>query len=87
MNQNFTAAYTNVPTDSSYVLATSVVLVQGGTPYIPTALSINGIGQTIKWLGGSTPSGAASKVGVVGFTFIVTSTNTFTVLGSYAEYG
>jgi cytoskeletal protein CcmA (bactofilin family) len=86
MNQNFTAAYTNVPTASPYVLATSVVLVQGGTAYMPTSLSINGIGQTIKWFGGSIPSGNASKVGVVGFTFIITSTNVYTVLGSYAEY-
>jgi hypothetical protein len=86
MNQNFTAVYTNVPTYSPYTVATTVILVQGGTPYVPTTLSINGVSQIIKWLGGSVPTGSASKVNIVGFTFIITSNNVYTVLGSYAEY-
>lgn len=86
MNQNFTAAYTNVPSSSPYVIATSVILSQGGTAYLPTSLSINGVSQTIKWLGGTSPTGTASRINIVGFTFIITGSNTYTVLGSFAEY-
>jgi hypothetical protein len=86
MNQNFTAAYTNVPTSSPYVVATSVVISQGGTAYLPTSLSINGTSQTIKWLGGSAPTGSASRINIIGFTFVITSTSTYIVLGSFAEY-
>lgn len=86
LTSNFTAAYTNVPFTGSYVLATTLVLIQGSTPYIPSVVSINGVTQTIKWIGGSAPSGVASRIDVVSFTFIITATNTFTVLGSLSEY-
>lgn len=86
MSQNFTADYTNVPTTSPYVVSTTLILVQGGTPYIPNAVSINGSAQTIKWLGGTTPSGTASHVDIVGFTFIITAASTYTVLGALTDY-
>lgn len=86
LTSNFTAAYTNVPFTGSYVLATTLVLIQGSTPYIPSVVSINGVTQTIKWLSGSAPAGVASRIDVVSFTFIITATNTFTVLGNLSEY-
>jgi hypothetical protein len=86
LSSNFTAAFTNVPNSGSYVLTTTLVLVQGATAYTPTSLSINGTNQTIKWLGGSAPVGGASKINVVSFTFMITSTNTYTVLGNLSEY-
>ena len=48
----------------------TLVLAQGVTPYMSTALQIDGSAQTIKWVNNVTPSGAANKVDIVGFTFI-----------------
>ena len=47
------------------------MIIQGATAYIPTALQIGGTGQTIKWQGGSEPTGNANKTDV--FTFTITN--------------
>ena len=86
MSQNFTAAFTNVPTASPYVISISMILLQGATPYIPNAVSINGNAQTIKWLGGSVPSGIANRIDTISFSFVITATSTYTVLGSLSDY-
>lgn len=86
LTSNFTAAYTNVPFSGSYVLGTTLVLVQGSSAYIPNLVSINGVSQTIKWLSGAAPTAGTSRISVVSFTFIITATNTFTVLGNMSEY-
>jgi len=86
MSQNFTAAFTNVPTASPYVVSVSLILVQGSSPYIPNAVSINGNAQTIKWLGGSQPSGTANHVDIVSFSFVITATSTYTILGALSDY-
>jgi hypothetical protein len=83
---NYTAAFTNIPTAAPYVITTSLIIIQGSTPYLPTNISINGASQTINWPGGLAPIGVASHPEVVSFTFVVTSSNTFTVLGSFTDY-
>jgi hypothetical protein len=84
---NITANFTNIPTTANQSITVALVIAQGGTSYIPSAVNINGASQTIKWLGGSAPSGTANKVDVVTFTFICTSTSTYTVVGSLSTYG
>jgi len=86
MTQNFTAAYTNIPTTTNWVTTTTLVLVQGNTAYIPNAVSINGVTQTIKWAGGTQPTGTALHVDIVSFTFIATATSTYTVIGALQDY-
>ena len=67
-------------------LTYTIVINQGGTPYIVNALSINGTAKTINWWGGSAPSGDGSRKNIMTFMLINTSQNSsnpadFTVLG------
>jgi hypothetical protein len=82
---NFTANFTNVPTTNDKAITLSLVLSQGATPYIASAVQIDGSAQTIKWANGTTPTGSASNINIQNFTLIRTS-STWTVLGSVALF-
>jgi len=84
---NITANYTNVPTTTGQVIATSLVITQGATAYIPSAVTINTVSQTIKWQNTAPPTGNANKTDIVSFTFICNGTTTPTVIGSLSTYG
>jgi hypothetical protein len=86
ISNNFTANITNVPTTNDRAIGVTLVLAQGVTPYMSTALQIDGNAQTIKWVNNSTPTGTASKVDIVGFSLIRTG-SAWTVLGQYSTYG
>jgi len=86
ISNNFTANITNVPTTNDRAIGVTLVLAQGVTPYMSTALQIDGSAQTIKWVNNTTPTGTASKVDIVGFSLIRTG-STWTVLGQYSTYG
>ena len=86
ISSNFTANFTNVPTTNDRAIGVTLVLAQGVTPYMSTALQIDGSAQTIKWINNSTPTGTASKVDIVGFSLIRTG-SAWTVLGQYSTYG
>jgi hypothetical protein len=68
--------------------ATVVLLAtQGGTAYYPTAFSVDGVGVTPRWLGGSAPTGGnASSIDSYSFTIIKTAASTYTVLASQARF-
>jgi len=83
---NFTANFTNVSTTDSRAIVAALVIVQGATPYVPTAVQIDGAAQTIKWLGSTAPTGTASKTDVVSFTLMRVS-STWGVYGQYSSYG
>lgn len=85
MTADFTANFTNVPVTNNRTISVGLILNQGGTPYIPTAVEINGVSTTINWQDGSTPSGTASQIDVVSFTFIRAS-DAWTVIGSLTTY-
>ena len=86
VSANFTANFTNVPTTDNRVIVISLIIVQGGTPYLPTAVQIAGVAQTIKWSGGAAPTGTASVVNTVTFAlFRVSSAWSVTgVMGSFS---
>jgi hypothetical protein len=86
ISQNFTPNFTNVPTNNERVIVCKLILAQGATPYIPNAVQIAGVSQTINWLGSSAPSGTANKKDVVTFTLIRTG-SAWTVLGKLETYG
>jgi len=86
ISNNFTANITNVPTTNDRAIGVTLVLAQGVTPYMSTALQIDGSAQTIKWVNNTTPTGTASKVDIVGFSLIRTG-SAWTVLGQYSTYG
>jgi hypothetical protein len=62
----------------------SILMTNGTTPYYITALQVDGVGQTIRWSGGTAPaSGNASSIDAYSFTIIKTAaTPTYTVLGA-----
>jgi len=84
---NITANYTNVSTATGQVISTSLIITQGSTAYIPSTCTVNTYLQTIKWQGGTPPTGNANKVDIVSFTFICTGSTTTSVLGSLSTYG
>tara|TARA_B100000900_G_C20319121_1_gene609388 strand:+ start:205 stop:699 length:495 start_codon:yes stop_codon:yes gene_type:complete len=63
----------------------TLVITQGGTAYIPNAVEIGGAAQTIKWQGGSAPTGNASGTDVVSFT-IMNDSGTYIVLGQLVDF-
>jgi len=84
---NFTAAVTNLPTTAGRVSILSLIIVQGATPYICNAITINGGSSlTIKWPGGTAPTGTASKTEAMVFS-IFNNSGTYTVLGQLSSYG
>lgn len=87
ISANFTANITNVPTTAGRIISVTLVLAQGGTAYLPTALQIDGNAQTIKWAGNTQPTPQANKTDVVVFTLIRTSGGSWVVLGQMSSYG
>ena len=82
---DFTANFTNLGLTNDHGTMVSLMLVQGGTAYIPTAVQIGGAAQTILWQGGSAPSGTASGTDIVSFS-ITQSGGSYTVLGQLTSY-
>ena len=75
---NFTLNVTNVPNVNSTSQTISVVVTQGATGRIPNVFSLDGVSQTIKWLGGvaPTPTSSAGKIDIFNFTIFRTSSST-----------
>ena len=88
ISTNFTANFTRVPTTNNRTIVCTLILVQGATARIPTAVQIGGVGQTIKWLGSaSAPTGNANKVDIVSFTLVRAGSAWAQVLGSLTSFG
>jgi len=85
ISANFTANFTNVDTTNDRTTSVALILVQGGTARMPTAVQIDGAAQTILWQGGSAPSGTANGTDVVSFT-LIRSGSAWTVIGSATSY-
>ena len=85
---NFTLNVNNVPTDNAGYTITLIIEDSGGSG-VPTSLNVDGVGQTIKWSGGSSPGHSGGAICVVSFALIAFNTGTtgqFTVLGSGSNY-
>jgi hypothetical protein len=88
---NFTANFTNLPTTNNRSITTTLVLIQGSTPYIPYAVSIEGVSQNLYWVGtaigaGIQPTGYALKKDFVTFTLLRVN-NTWTITAALNSYG
>ena len=57
----------------------------GATAYIPTAVEIGGVAQTLLWQGGSAPSGTADGTDVVAFS-ILNDGGTYVVMGQLVGF-
>ena len=87
ISSDFTANFTNVPTTDNRTIVCTLILAQGSTARIPSAVQIDGASQTIRWLGGSAPTGTNSGVDIVSFTLVRSGNAWSTVLGSLSSYG
>jgi hypothetical protein len=83
---NFTVDLTNVPVTGNRTIVVPIIIAQGPSAYIANQFQIDGVFQTINWLGNVIPVGTANAVDVVGFTLIRTTSN-WTVLGQLTSYG
>jgi len=86
MTSDFTANFTNVPTTENRAINAVLVLDQGSTPVIPTAVQIDGVSQTINWSGAVAPTGTANQIDIVSFT-LIREDSTWMVLGSLNTFG
>jgi hypothetical protein len=83
---DITANFTNVPAANNRVLTPTIILSQSATPRTITAVQVNGTGSSILWANGTTPTVAASKQEVFGFS-LIRSGSIWTVLGQMSTYG
>jgi len=71
-----------------YSVQVKILVTQGATPYMPTALQVEGTALTIDWEGGSAPSGTANGKDLVTFDIYHGATlGASTVLGSSRSFG
>jgi hypothetical protein len=82
---DFTVNFTNVPTTNNRSTSVALILVQGATAYIPSAVQVGGAAQTILWQGGLEPIGTSDGTDVVSFT-LIRSSSTWSVIGSLTGY-
>lgn len=82
-SSNFTVNIINVPTDNNKAITITVIVTQGATGYIPNALQINNVSQTIRWVTGNqpVPTSSSGKLDVFSFT-LIRSNNSWIVLGN-----
>ena len=64
-----------------------VVIDQGATPYVPTSFSIDSALQTVKWQGGTAPTGNANKTDTISYTIFKYSNSNYEVLGQLVGFG
>jgi hypothetical protein len=86
ISSSFTANFTNIPTTNNRTSVVTLIMSQGATAFIPGAIQINGVAQTVSWLGSSAPTGNASKTDIIAYT-IIRVNNAWIVTGSLSTYG
>jgi len=82
---DWTANFTNLGLTAEYATTLSIVIAQGATAYIPSAVEIGGVAQTLLWQGGSAPSGTADGTDVVAFS-ILNDGGTYVVMGQLVGF-
>ena len=85
ISANFTANFTNVPTTDDRGIGVALILDQGGTGYLPTAVQINGASVTLRWAYNVVPTPSTNQVDTVSFTLIRTGA-TWYVIGQHTNF-
>jgi len=84
---NFTANFVNVPTDNNKIISVTLILNQGAAPFIPNAVEIDGVSQTVEYQGGAGAyTGNGNDTDVVSFSLIRIN-DTWKVISSLTTYG
>ncbi len=68
------------------VIATSIIIEQGNTAYLPTAVQVEGNATTLVWLNNILPTGTADRTNLVSYRIICTATNSYKVLATLQSY-
>lgn len=82
---NFTTALFNVPTIPNRGIVTTLVLIQGATPYYSSTLTINGSETAIRWVNAVLPIPNANRVECESFTLLNIG-GTWSALGQYNSF-
>ena len=85
ISADFTANFTNLGLSTNYSTNLTLILNQGATARIPSAVQIGGSAQTINWQGGSAPSGTSNGIDAVSFTILRVS-GSYVVLGQLVDF-
>jgi hypothetical protein len=67
---NFTANFTGLPTTDGRSYLITLIVAQGNTAFIPHAVSIDNVSQTIYWNNNTQPTGTANKKEFFTFTLL-----------------
>jgi hypothetical protein len=63
------------------------LVTNGATPYYMTAVTVDGAAQTVRWQGGTPPSGGnASSVDAYAVTVVKTAASTYSAFGSQTRF-
>ena len=87
MTANVTANFTNVNAISSTVTGATIIVDQGATAYRVANVQVNGVNQTVRWVGATAGSGTASNTDVMSFSLINLGGGAYRVLGQISNYG
>lgn len=83
---NHALTISNAPTTDGQTIVVTLIINQGATPYLPASYTLNSTSQTVNWMGGSAPSGNASKKDVISYVSVRVS-GAWITLGSLNTYG
>ena len=86
VTSGFTANFTNLPTANGKIIVVTLIVSQGATAYVPSAIQINGVAQTVNWLNTSAPAGNANKIDVISYTMVRVNSS-WIATGSLSTYG
>ena len=87
LSANVTANFTNVNAISSTVTGATIIVDQGATAYRVANVQVNGVNQTVKWVGAIAGAGTASNTDVMSFSLINLGGGAYRVLGQISNYG
>jgi hypothetical protein len=87
LTANVTANFTNVSAISSTATGATIIVDQGATAYRVANVQVNGVNQTIKWVGATVGTGTASNTDVMSFGLIHLGGGAYRVLGQISNYG
>ena len=84
---DWTANFTNLDLSADRATTLALVVEQGATAYIPSAVEIEGVSQTILWQDGSVPSGNANGTDVISFSILNRDdSTTYVVIGQLVGF-
>jgi hypothetical protein len=87
LGANVTANFTNVNAIANTVTGATIIIDQGATAYRVANVQINGVNQTVKWVGATTGTGTASNTDIISFSLIFLGGSAYRVLGQISNYG